>query len=223
MNKILYDTNYNPPSLIPYKDDNIRVEFSPSNLNVLLFLDSKLLMTYNYTSHSQALEVLSHYYLAKGHCICTGLGFAVRENWIATKKEVTKITVIEKNKKLIDYHKKIGTKFSSKIEIIHGDALEYKGKCDTLLLDHYESIKEEDLFLHIKEISKNIEHTNMFFWQLENIIIDYCNFNIDDMFNFYNSIRIKYYKTLPIISKELLYLFLLQSPIADYNQILKND
>ena len=31
--------------------------------------------------HDEAYELYSHYDLAKGHCICTGLGFGVRENW----------------------------------------------------------------------------------------------------------------------------------------------
>ena len=109
MNKILKDTNYPIPIIKPYNQDGLRVEFSENKFFASLFIKGERYMTYDYLNHAQALELLSHYYLAKGHCICTGLGFAVRENWIATKKEVTKITVIEKNKNLIDYHKKIGT------------------------------------------------------------------------------------------------------------------
>ena len=55
-----------------------------------------------------------------------------------TKKEVSKVTVLEKNKEVIDYHKFINPKLFDDVEVIHFNAYDYKGKCDTLLLDHYE-------------------------------------------------------------------------------------
>tara|TARA_X000001388_G_scaffold24561_1_gene17077 strand:- start:340 stop:987 length:648 start_codon:yes stop_codon:yes gene_type:complete len=213
MHKILLDNNYRPPYLQPYNQDGLRVEFSEDKFYARLFIDDKLFMVYDYINHNQALEMLSHYYLAKGHCICTGLGFAVRENWIATKKEVTKITVIEKNKNLIDYHKKIGTKFSPKIEIIHEDANQYKGKCDTLLLDHYEFIDPRKFFPQIKQVTKNIEHTTLWFWLLEEKLFMEYNFGLDFIFKYYDLLRTEL-RTLPILSKELLHLFI--SPIPKY-------
>jgi hypothetical protein len=222
MNKILKDTNYRPPHLVPYKKKNIEVRFTPNKVGVRLFINNEPLMAYDYLNHDSALEVLSHYYIAKGHCICTGLGFAVRENWIATKKEVTKITVIEKNKSLIKYHKKIGTKFSPKIEIIHGDANEYKGECDTLLLDHYEIINPMKLLPQIQQITKNIKHTTLWYWLLEEkLFLDYT-YGIDFIFDYYNLLRTKL-PTLPVLSKELLHLFILQYPHIDYKLMLRNE
>ena len=49
--------------------------------------------------HGSASQFYSHYKLAKGHVICTGLGFGTREQWLASKPEVTKITVLESSKK----------------------------------------------------------------------------------------------------------------------------
>ena len=60
-------------------------------------------------THGQAKQFYSHYNLAYGHVVCTGLGFGTREKWLSTKPEVTKITVIEANKQIIDYHRDIGT------------------------------------------------------------------------------------------------------------------
>ena len=37
------------------------------------------IMSYRIKDHDEAYELYSHYDLAKGHCICTGLGFGVRE------------------------------------------------------------------------------------------------------------------------------------------------
>ena len=36
-----------------------------------------------------------HYKLALGNVICTGLGFGVREQWLATKPEVNKIKLLK--------------------------------------------------------------------------------------------------------------------------------
>jgi len=117
--------------------------------------------------HSSACQMYSHYKLAKGHVICTGLGFGIREQWIASKPEVTKVTVLEKFKKVIDYHKDIGTKWSDKIEIIHCDANDYKGSCDFLSVDHYEHDDVLDIISSIKKICNNITCESAWFWMLE--------------------------------------------------------
>ena len=69
--------------------------------------------------------------LLNGHCICTGLGLGVRENWILNKPGVTKVTVVEKNQEIIDYHKFINPRLFDDVEVIHCDANEYKGKIVT--------------------------------------------------------------------------------------------
>ena len=106
--------------------------------------------------HGQASQFYSHYKLAKGHVICTGLGFGTREQWLASKPEVTKITVLEKFKEVIDYHKDIGTKWHDKIEIINCDANDYKGSCDFLSIDHYEYDDVLRILDSIKTVCNNI-------------------------------------------------------------------
>ena len=118
-------------------------------------------------SHGQAKQFYSHYNLAYGHVVCTGLGFGTREKWLSSKPEVEKITVIEAFKPIIDYHKDIGTEWSDKIEIIHCDANDYKGKCDFLSLDHYEFNDIQSIIDSIKRIAKNVKHKSIWFWMLE--------------------------------------------------------
>jgi len=117
--------------------------------------------------HNVASEFYSHYKLARGHVICTGLGFGIREQWIATKPEVTKVTVLEKFEEVIEYHKDIGTKWSDKIEIIHCDANNYKGSCDFLSIDHYEFDDALRIIDSIKKVSNNITCECVWFWLLE--------------------------------------------------------
>jgi len=117
--------------------------------------------------HGSASQFYSHYKLAKGHVICTGLGFGTREQWLASKPEVTKITVLEKFKEVIDYHKDIGTKWPDKIEIINCDANDYKGSCDFLSIDHYEYDDVLRILDSIKTVCNNITCESAWFWMLE--------------------------------------------------------
>ena len=117
--------------------------------------------------HGSASQFYSHYKLAKGHVICTGLGFGTREQWLASKPEVTKITVLEKFKEVIEYHKDIGTKWHDKIEIINCDANDYKGSCDFLSIDHYEFDDILRILNSIKTVQNNIVSDCLWFWMLE--------------------------------------------------------
>ena len=169
----LKELGYVPPIIKPYDKNGIKVQ---------LFLDHAKDVSYwqltrngvqwmtldeNHTTSSQ---FYSHYKLAKGHVICTGLGFGTREQWIASKPEVTKVTVLEKFKEVIDYHKDIGTKWSDKIEIINCDANDYKGSCDFLSIDHYEFNDALNLLSSIKKVCNNITCEYAWFWMLESWI-----------------------------------------------------
>ena len=101
MLRLLDQLNYTPPNLQLYKKDSCEVTFDNYNQMYRLFIDGEDYMSYRIKDHDEAYELYSHYDLAKGHCICTGLGFGVRENWLLTKKEVSKVTVLEKIRKLL--------------------------------------------------------------------------------------------------------------------------
>ena len=157
--------NYVPPVIKPY-DKNGVVVYKDKDSRWHLIVDGVQMMLYT-VGHEQALHFYSHYKLALGNVICTGLGFGVREQWLATKPEVNKITVLEKNKSVIDYHKDIGTQWSDKIEIINCNANEYKGTCDFLSIDHYEKEDTKSIIESIKNTEKNIVSYCMWFWLLE--------------------------------------------------------
>ena len=157
--------NYVPPVIKPY-DKNGVVVYKDKDSRWHLIVDGVQMMLYT-VGHEQALHFYSHYKLALGNVICTGLGFGVREQWLATKPEVNKITVLEKNKSVIDYHKDIGTQRSDKIEIINCNANEYKGTCDFLSIDHYEKEDTKSIIESIKNTEKNIVSYYMWFWLLE--------------------------------------------------------
>ena len=207
--------NYVPPVIKPY-DKNEVVVYKDKDSRWHLIVDGVQMMLYT-VGHEQALHFYSHYKLALGNVICTGLGFGVREQWLATKPEVMKITVLEKNKSVIDYHKDIGTQWSDKIEIINCNANEYKGNCDFLSIDHYERHDTTNIIDSIKNTEKNISCCFMWFWLLERWLDKGCieNNNKDyayyqpwednDLYQSYNNLKTFLgLKSLPKLSlKEL--------------------
>jgi len=172
----LRELGYVPPIIKSYDNNGINVWLDrPAGIGSIpswkLTMDGVQWMVLE-EGHRQASQFYSHYKLAKGHVICTGLGFGIREQWLASKREVTKITVLEKFKEVIDYHKDIGTKWSDKIEIINCDANDYKGSCDFLSIDHYEFECIFNIISSIEKVCNNITCKCVWFWMLETWIKD---------------------------------------------------
>lgn len=216
MIELLKKFNYTPPNLLLYKNKNIEVRIL--NNNAELFVDNSKWNNYNFTTHSEAFQVFSHYFLASGHCICTGLGFGVRESWLLSNPNVTKITVLEKNSSVIEYHKYNKSSFLDKIEIIECDANEYKGICDTLLLDHYEQEKDDVFIESIRKVQTNIKCKNMWVWSIETIIDELSHKkNLKQTYDNFKKQHNLY--QLPDLNLETLMLFFSMFFITD---ILKN-
>jgi len=158
----------------------------------------------------EVFEIYSHFKLAKGHCICTGLGFALRENWLLNNQNVTKITVLESNKLVIDYHKKFNPEIMEKINVINIDARSFVGKCDTLLIDSYaDNLPIYEYINFSKIIMDNVNCETSWFWPLEYILcMHYRNYVGLPLNKIYNNLK-KYYemKTLPNLSEKELFDF----------------
>ena len=209
MHSFLVSNNYEQPNIKLFRKNDISVSLLKfENFQYRLCEGETQWMTYD-LNHRQALEISSHFYLAKGHCICTGLGFGARENWVLKKPEVTKLTVLEKNVNIIEYNRYINPKLMSEIEIINTDADEYIGKCDTLLLDHYEMIEYPKLFKRIDKISKNIKCETLWFWPIERILLEIAsknkNFKLKDIYK--NMILSNNLQNMPILNEQILQTF----------------
>lgn len=203
---ILKQFNYSVPNLNEYFCDNLKVVKTQRCFT--LFVNNYQWNNYNFLYHDEAFQIFSHYYLAEGHCICTGLGFGVREQWLLNNPNVTKITVLEKNKEVINYHKWLNNPILDKLEIIETDANNYKGSCDTLLLDHFEQETDEEFLKSIQIVSSNINHKLMWAWSIEPVIEEYSLKNKTSLLTSYFVLKEKYNLNLPIISKQTLSMFL---------------
>ncbi len=162
-------------------------------------------MTYNFSTHEEALELYSQYRIAEGHCVCTGLGLGVREQWLLRNPKVTKITVIEKSADVIEFHRRHNPETMSKIEVVHGDASEAHGVCDTLLLDHY-IYPCESIIPDARRICSKIIHERSWWWPLEDYIL--CNSPIGESYRFFQRHREREMPTLADVGADELYSFL---------------
>jgi len=172
--------NYNPPKIYPCEFENIKIV--NDNGVYYLYIDGLQWMAYNTKTHEDAYSVFSHYDIAEGHVVVTGLGFGARENWLLTKNNISKLTVIEKNKSVINYHYKIQSDFlkNNKFEIVNCDALEYNYGCDVLLLDHYETESIFDILKNAKTIHDNVDCNKFWFWPFERIIMHSRKWHTDN-------------------------------------------
>jgi len=172
MIKLLEKFDYKPPVIQEGNFGSVGISLNDVGY-YYLSVNGVQWMAYNSNTHLEAYEVYSHYELAEGHVVVTGLGFGARENWLLTKKEVTKLTIIERSDDLINYHKSINSDFlkDPRVEVINCDASEYSGNCDILLLDHYELNSFEEILSDVKKIHDNVSCKKMWFWPFERIIM----------------------------------------------------
>jgi hypothetical protein len=181
MLEILKLFNYSEPNIKIYYDKK-SLDFGPSgfrnkfeivkkNEYYILKINGNQWMMYDTISHLQASQLFAHYYLAFGDVIATGLGLGIRENWLLNNPNIKSLTILEKNEDIIKYHKEINPILFEKAKIINCDAKSYIGKCNTLLLDHYEFESMYDIVNDVKEICKNIECDKMWFWHIETQIL----------------------------------------------------
>ena len=165
---VLEELQYELPNIVNDEFDDLKVE--TQNNIVKLFINSDQWMALSNKTLKEVTEQYSHFKLAEGDCICTGLGFLLRESWLLENPRVTKIIVIEKNQSVIRYHQKHNPHIIEKLDIINCDVMDYKGSCDTLLLDHYEWEKVDYITKNINEILKNIQCKCVWYWPIEKFL-----------------------------------------------------
>lgn len=175
MYDILKQFNFKPPNIVAGEFGRVTVE--EKNNRFFLKVDGQQWMMYDGNTYAEAYDFFSHYYFAEGHVTCTGMGFGIRENWLLTKPEVTRLTIVEKNQEVYDYHQQINSPFLSdpRVDVVIEDASNYKGSCDVLLLDHYEFPNHSLVLKDVYQIQNNINPKVMWFWPLEDIVMKFKN------------------------------------------------
>ena len=166
-----FNVTNDKPTGPPSPKTPFEIRKTPDDIYIL-YINGVQWMMYEFKNHYQVSQVFSHYYLASGDVITTGLGFGAREKWILNNPKVKSLTVLEQNEDLIKFHRDNNPELFENANIIHCDAKTYKGKCDTLLLDHYEWEPMTEIISDVKNIcDNNIECNQMWFWHLETQIL----------------------------------------------------
>jgi hypothetical protein len=137
-----------------------------------LYVDGKQWMGLNLKDFREVFQFLSHIENSRGKVITTGMGFLLRESWLV--KKGFDVTVLEVNKDIIDYHLKHNPDVCSKLTIINSNAEEYRGSCDTLLLDHYELETNEYILDSVIKFKERINYSHIWFWPIERLVVRQC-------------------------------------------------
>ena len=153
------------PNLSVDKIQEVELRNVPYGLR--LFVDDISWMGVNTNNYREVYEFFSHFSLATGKVLCSGMGLLIRESWLLSKG--VEITLVEKNENIIEYHRKHNPHLCDRLTIVCDDIHNQVGKYDVVLLDHYEHEKEDWIIEDVKSISKNIECDVLWFWPLEKI------------------------------------------------------
>jgi len=116
---------------------------------------------------------------AKGHTVIMGPGMCWVAINTAMNKQVTKVTVIENDREVIDLFHHSGAldglseEIISKIEVIYHDALTWKSdgpQVDFLYVDIWLSLAEPSTFDDLQRIQNNLSADTIYFWGQELMI-----------------------------------------------------
>jgi len=112
--------------------------FVPAGKYAELLVDGALVMSDTRHEHITNIDAVL---ASQGHVLIGGLGLGMICHPIAAKKGVTKITVVERNKGVIDL---VSPTLPKKVEVIHSDIFDYKpekgAKFDTIYFDIWTDI-----------------------------------------------------------------------------------
>lgn len=126
------------------------------------------LMVLHKSTYRELKEQYAMYDLAYGDVILTGFGLGILPLWVASKPEVTSVTVLELSKEVVDLFL-LHNIMPEKITIIYADATSYTTdkKYDCLFMDHFPDHKKWSVYKEIAQIANNIPHKVLWFYGLE--------------------------------------------------------
>ncbi len=152
----------------PIKIGSAEVREYPTG-NFSLYVDNVEWMDYDVNDHFSAREQFFEINIAYGHVLVTGLGLGVRESILLSKPEVSKITIIEKNRDVIEIFNTLCIESNinlEKVEILNIDAEFLEDfQVDCIFLDHYEHEYIEEIEKSVRSISKKNQCSKLWFWK----------------------------------------------------------
>lgn len=167
----MFDPSTIPPIYIkPVKSGNFEIKEFPGPQFELWVKDEKWM---NITPiHNETIkQMYSHYDIAYGNVLVTGLGFGIASLWIASKASVRHVTVVERSPEVIEAFLASNEK-PDNMTIICQDANEFTSDqhFDCILSDHFENEGFQTIIDSMNALVKRVpNHDVVWFWPLEHI------------------------------------------------------
>lgn len=159
------------PNIKECEIDNAKI-IKESKSIYSMFVDDEKWMTEDISTRVSAKELYSSYELSYGDVLLSGLGFGILPVWISNKTNIKSITVVEKNKSVIDLFNINNRNYSSKIKIINEDMNIFKTneRFDCVFLDHYENEPFDIQIKNMQQVYKNVSnHETFYAWRMEQL------------------------------------------------------
>lgn len=182
--------NYFDVTSLKEKDyaEIIKVGYFKEKVNYLALLENNKVWM-SITPH-EIYTMEKYINKAKGNVITFGLGLGYYAFMVSEKSDVNKVTIVEKDKKVIDLFKEKILPFfphKEKIEIIKGNAFSYLDKAkefDTLFVDIYQTSEDAlPLYLKFKKLEAKLNSPYEIDYWIEDSILTLLRRYITAIFN----------------------------------------
>lgn len=160
------------PVIVPGIYGNAEIEYLPELRRYTLTCNGVSWMETDQDFMHTRETMYAQYDLAYGDVLVTGLGFGILATAIASKEEVTSVTVLELSEDVIRAFVE-NNQVSDKLKIIQADATKYISdtQYDCLLPDHYELQNYKWRVKDMNRLAEAIPHKDFWPWSIEEIFL----------------------------------------------------
>ena len=191
----MFDSSTIPPfNIKAVKSKNFEIKDWNNGDEFQLWINGERWM--NITPHHNLTikQLYSHYDIAHGNVLVTGLGFGIAALWISSKLTVDHVTVVERSPEVIEAFLALNNK-PDNMTIICEDANRFESNdyFDCILSDHFENESYNVILDSMRSLVKRVPNYNVaWFWPLELIYAKFAILECDkfpenekyDIFNF---------------------------------------
>lgn len=195
----MFDPSTLPPIYIkPVKGENFEIKELPGP-EFELYVKGERWMNI-IPNHTVTIKQLySHYDIAYGNVLVTGLGFGIAALWIASKPSVDHVTVVERSNEVIEAFLASNQK-PDNMTIICEDADQFYSDVhfDCILADHFENEGYQDIIDSVRSLCERVpSHNKVWFWPLEHIyaVFSILQYGVLSEHINYDAFRYLFYET----------------------------
>lgn len=166
----MFDPSTVPPFYIKaIKSKNFEIKDIHNGDEFQLWINGKRWMNITPHNYSTIKQMYSHYDIAHGNVLVTGLGFGIAALWVSSKSTVEHVTVVERSPEVIEAFLALNNK-PDNMTIICEDANKFQSDnyFDCILSDHFENENHNIILDSMRSLVKRVPNYGIvWFWPLE--------------------------------------------------------